>query len=71
VAGLIVAFVLKGQLKTVRKQEQAHVYVKPGSMQVTINSDRFLHQHVSRTRKESKSSSGSSGSSRSSGSGSF
>lgn len=70
VAGLVVAFVLKGQLKTVRKQNQANVYVKPGSMQVTVHNDFFLYREVSRTKKESSSSSGS-GSSRSSGGGSF
>ena len=70
VAGVIVAFVLKGQLKTVRKQNQANVYVKPGSMQVTVCNDFFLYRNITRTKKETKSSSGS-GSSRSSGGGSF
>lgn len=69
-AGLIVAFVLKGQLKTVRKQNQANVYVKPGSMQVTVHNDFFLYRDVTRTKKESSNSS-SGGSSRSSGGGSF
>lgn len=70
VAGAVVAFVLKGQLKTVRKQNQANVYVKPGSMQVTVRNDFFLYREVSKTKKESSSSSGS-GSSRSTGGGSF
>lgn len=70
VAGVVVAFVLKGQLKTVRKQNQANVYVKPGSMQVTVRNDFFLYREVSKSKKESSSSSGS-GSSRSSGGGSF
>lgn len=70
VVGVVVAFVLKGQLKTVRKQNQANVYVKPGSMQVTMRNDFFLYREVSRSKKESSSSSGS-GSSRSSGGGSF
>lgn len=69
-AGVIVAFVLKGQLKTVRKQNQANVYVKSGSMQVTVSRDLFLYRNVSRTKKESSSSS-SSGSSRSVGGGKF
>lgn len=69
-AGVIVAFVLKGQLQSVHKQDRATVYVKPGSMQVTMNTDRFLHSHVTRTQKESEKSSDS-GSSRSSGGGSF
>ncbi len=70
VAGLVVAFILKGQLKSVRKQNQANVYVKPGSMQVTVRNDFFLYREVTRTKKESSGSSGS-GSSRSSGGGSF
>ena len=69
-AGFTVAFVLKGQLKTVRKQDQANVYVKPGSMQVTVRNDFFLYRDVTRTKKQSNSSSGS-GSSRSTGGGSF
>ena len=69
-AGVVVAFVLKGQLKTVRKQNQANVYVKPGSMQVTVRNDFFLYRDVTRTKKESSNSS-SGGSSRSSGGGSF
>lgn len=73
--GLIVAFVLKGQLKSVRQQNQANLYVKPGSMHLTAHSDLFLYRNVTRTRRESSSSSrsGSSrgGSSRSRGGGSF
>lgn len=74
VAGLIVAFILKGQLKSVRKQDKANVYVKPGSMEVTVSNDFYLYRNVTRTKKESNSSSGSgssSGSSRSTGGGSF
>ncbi len=72
-AGVIVAFVLKGQLKSVRQQNQAANYVRPGSMQITVHNDFFLYRTVNRTRKESNSSSGSGsgGSARSSGGGSF
>lgn len=70
VAGLIVAFVLKGQLKTVRKQNQANVYVKQDSMNITAHSDIFLYRDVTRTKKTSSGSS-SGGSSRSTGGGSF
>jgi uncharacterized protein len=70
IAGVVVAFILKGQLKTVRKQNQANVYVKPGSMQVSVHNDFFLYRDVTRTKKQSSSSSGS-GSSRSTGGGSF
>ena len=68
--GLIVAFILKGQLKTVRKQNQANVYVKQGSMNLTHQSDIYLYRTVSRTKKQS-SSSGSGGTARSKGGGSF
>ena len=71
VAGVTVAFVLKSQLKSVRQQKQANVYIKPGSMQITASRDLFLYREVSRTRKQSSSSSGSSGSSRNVGGGKF
>ena len=70
IAGIITVLVLKGQLKTVRQQNQANVYVKPGSMQITVHRDLFLYREVSRVKKESNNSS-KSGSSRSTGGGSF
>ena len=69
--GLIVALVLKSQLKSVRKQNQANVYVKENSMVVTTRRDLFLYRDVRKTRKESSKSSGSGGSSRNVGGGSF
>lgn len=69
-AGVATAFVLKNQLKSVRQQEQANVYIKTGSMQITQNRDLFLYRQVSRTEKSSTQSS-SSGSSRNVGGGSF
>ncbi len=69
-AGVIAAFALKKQLKTVRQQKQANVYIKSGSMQITASRDLFLYREVSRTQKASSGSSNS-GSSRSSGGGSF
>lgn len=72
VVGLIVAFVLRGQLKSVHRQNRAHSYVRPGSMNVRVSRDIYLYRNVSRIRKESSSSSRSSGgSSRSRGGGSF
>ena len=71
VAGLIAVFVLKGQLKTVYKQNQANNSVKQGSMKVTVANDLYLYREVSRTKKESSNKSSSSGSSRSTGGGSF
>jgi len=70
IAGVTVAMILKGQLKSVRKQEQANVYVKKDSMEITARKDIFLYRDLQRTRKESSKSSGS-GSSRSTGGGSF
>lgn len=69
-AGIIVAFVLKKQLKSVRQQKQANVYIKSGSMQITASRDLFLYREVSRTQKQSSNSSGS-GSSRNVGGGKF
>ena len=72
ILGLIVALILKGQLKSVRRQNAAHVYVKPGSMEITLHRDLFLYRHVHRTRTTTHSSAGSrSGSSRSLGGGRF
>lgn len=72
IAGVVVALVLKGQLKTVRKQSGAGTYVKADSMQVTVHNDLFLYQNTSRVRRQtSNSSSSSSGSSRSTGGGRF
>lgn len=72
--GIIVATILKGQLKSVHMQNQAAAYVKAGSLQITHAGDYFLYRNVVKTeRKESSSSSSSSGggSSRSTGGGSF
>ena len=73
IAGFIVATVLKGQLKSVRKQDQANSYVKPGSMKVTLRNNLYLYRNVTRTRRETQKSSGpsSSGGSRSTGGGKF
>ena len=74
IAGLIVVFILKGQLKSVRKQDQAHRYVKPGSMTVDIQYDIFLYRTVTRTQKQKRvesTSSGSGDTARSKGGGTF
>lgn len=75
VTGLIVVLVLKGQLKTVRRQSRAGDYVKEGSMSVNVRNDIFLYRNVTRTAKPKNDSSGSSrssgGSARSKGGGSF
>ena len=57
VAGLIVVAILAGQLKSVKKQNQARDYVKAGSMHLTERSDIFLYRNVSRVKRDSGSSS--------------
>lgn len=69
--GLLVVFILKSQLKSVRSQNSAGAYVKSGSMAVTVRNDIYLYRNVTRTKKQTSSSSGSGGSSRSKGGGSF
>ena len=69
--GLIVAFVLKSQLKSVHSQSCAKEYVKAGSMHINLSNDMFLYRNVTRTKKQSSSSSGSGGTARSKGGGSF
>ena len=71
VIGLIVVLVLKSQLKTVRRQDRASVYVKNNSMHVHVMNDIFLYRNVTRTKKQTSHSSGSGGSARSKGGGSF
>ena len=71
--GIIVASVLKAQLKSVRMQAQANAYVKPGSLQITQAGDYFMYRNVVRTEKpqNQSSSGGRGGSSRNTGGGSF
>ena len=74
IAGLITVFVMKGQLKSVRKQDSARVYVKKGSMRLTYSRDIFLYRNVERTKKQERvesTSSGSGNTARSKGGGSF
>ena len=72
IIGLIVTGVWKSQLKSVRRQNEANVYIKPGSMHLTQAGDYYMYRNIVRTaRPKNTSSSGSSGSSRSSGGRSF
>ena len=70
VVGIIIAFIytgkLKGQLKTVRKNNEASNYVKDGGVNVTTATDLFLYRTVNRTERESNSSRGGSSTHRSS-----
>lgn len=73
VISLITVLIMMSQLKSVRKQNQANAYVKPGSLHIAQANDFFLYRNVRRTEKAQSSSSGSrsSGSSRSVGGGRF
>lgn len=72
VVALIVTGILKGQLKSVRKQDRASVYVRPGSLNITNSGDFYMYRTVTRTAKpKNNSSSSSGGSSRNVGGGSF
>lgn len=61
VAGFIVVFVLKAQLKSVKKRYTAREYIRPGSLNVRRVGDFFLYSTVSKTRRQQSSSSGSGG----------
>ena len=63
---LISVLVMKGKLKSVRRQPAAHDYLVPGSMNVTLSRDMYLYRNVTR-RAKPKESSGSSSHSSSSG----
>ena len=63
---LISVLVMKGKLKSVRRQPAAKDYLVPGSMNVTLSRDMFLYRNVTR-RAKPKESSGSSTHSSSSG----
>lgn len=77
VIGLVVALiatgVMRGKLKSVRKQESANQYTKSGSMQITNATELYLYRNVTRVRKaqNSSGSSRSGGGSRSIGGGRF
>ena len=59
--GLIVALVLKGQMKTVRRKQNAASYVREGSFNLTRAQDLYLYTTTTRRRIESSSGSRSGG----------
>jgi len=72
VVSLVVVSVMKGKLKSVRKQLYAGVYTKENSFEVTQSRDIYLYSHVTRTAKpKNNSHSSSSGRSHGGRSGSF
>ncbi len=66
VIAFIVVLILKGQLKSVRRQATAASYLKAGSMKVTESRDMFLYRNVSKVKKAENNSSGGSSTHRSS-----
>ena len=64
-AGAVVAFIVTGiwtaQLRSVRKQDLAHSYIRPGSMKLRVQRDVFLYKNVQRTKRQSDSGSSSGG----------
>lgn len=56
VAALIVTGIMRGQLKSVRRQAAASDYVRFNSLKVTQSNEIFLYRNVSRIRKASSSS---------------
>ena len=73
VFALVIVLVMKSQLKSVKFQENASVYVKRGSMNITHSRDLFLYSRITRTPKpkDNGSSTHRSSSGRSHGGGSF
>lgn len=61
VIGLIAVGIMAAQMKTVRAQNAASDYVRPGSMVLTNRRDIFLYSHVSRVPKPKQNSGGSHG----------
>lgn len=51
VIAFIVTGILKGQLKSVRRQNSANSYIRSGSLQLTNSRDIFLYRNVSRRAK--------------------
>lgn len=59
--GVITAGIMAAMMKSVRPQNSASDYVRPGSMQLTNQRDIFLYSRVTRTPRPKSGSSGSSG----------
>ncbi len=57
--GLIAVGIMASQMKSVRAQNTASDYVRPGSMQLTQCGDFFMYRTVTRTERQQNNSSGS------------
>lgn len=70
VIGAVVAFlvlaVMKGQLKSVHRQNNAAGYIRDDSFDLRVSRDIYLYRNITRTRRSSSSSGGGSGVHRSS-----
>lgn len=60
--GAMVAFILKSQMKSVRRKSDAMSYIRDGSFQLTRQQDIYLYTTTTRRRIETPSSSGGGGS---------
>lgn len=54
VIGFIVVNVMKGQLKSVRRQSGASNYIAPESFSLTVSQDIFLYARTTRTPKNTE-----------------
>ena len=61
IVALCVTITWRFQLKSVRKSNLAHEYIRDGSMNLTTRRDMFLYRRVSKTRRETNSGGGSGG----------
>lgn len=57
IVALIVTSVMKGKLKSVKRQTNANSYMRQGSMEVSVAQDIFLFANVTRTPRQTQSSS--------------
>ena len=67
VIALILAFVKKGKLKSVRPETQAQNYTVPGSLFLSVNQDWFINKTITTRKIQQENPSGSSTHSSSSG----
>lgn len=58
IIAIIVTLILKGQLKSVRSQNNANSYVRNGSVRITGGQDIFLYKNISKIKRETASSDG-------------
>ena len=53
-----ITMIWKNQLKSVRRNNLAHAYIRDGSMLLTGHGDKFLYSHVDKTKRVTESSGG-------------